>query len=329
MTDPRVDNGFESWAAEGFTIDERGKLVGAKPGEPNNWGRWGPDDQQGTLNLLTAERVAAAASLVRTGRRFSLGTAIGAPTPTYRPEPLHLFRYTTSDALVRDPGMFPGMQISDDYLFMALHGSSHIDALCHVASENALFNGFWAGATSSGSGARRLGVHQYSQGLVGRGVLLDIARFLDVEYLAMGDGADASLLQNVAAAQGVEVLPGDLLLVRTGFLGWWKQTGEPTLNNLLSGGLSARALPWLAERDIAMIGADNLAVEGVALPDEPPLTFHIGALRNLGLPLCELLALDELAEDCATDGIYEFLFVAAPLTVVNGAGSPLNPIAIK
>ena len=170
-------------------------------------------------------------------------------------------------------------------------------------------------------------------GIVGRGVLLDVARHQGVDRLQKGFAIGADLLDETARAQGVEVGAGDILLVRTGHIGWWYQLEDKS--EFMAGGpaepgLSAYTVPWLHERDVAMVATDTLAAE--VLPGEPGLpllSFHRGALCDLGLPIGEMFELDELAEDCASDGVYEFFFAAMPLPVVGGVGSPINPVAIK
>src|SRR5687767_5600766 len=167
------DQPLQPWVPPTYTVDEHGKMSGARAGEPNNWGRWGEHDQRGTANLLTPERVAAAAALVRTGKRFSLGLPIGGPaTPGYRAEPLHLFESTTGDKVLGEAGL----QYSDDYLVLNLQATTQIDGLSHFGAGGRLYNGFWAGVVTSHSGAKRLGVHHLADGIVGRGVLLDVAR---------------------------------------------------------------------------------------------------------------------------------------------------------
>jgi kynurenine formamidase len=316
VPDPKL----RAWKPPTYEVDERGKVIGAVPGDPNNWGRWGDDDQRGCLNLLTPERVAHAATLARTGRRFSLGLPIGGPTPMpgYRPPPLHLFGETTGDFVLGDGRL----QYSDDYVVMALQASTQLDGFGHVAGSDVLYNGYWAGLITASSGARRLGIHHMADGIVGRGVLLDLARD---ESLPGGHAIESAELEAAATAQGVEVGAGDIVLIRTGHLGWLLDGGGDETAG--APGLTYRALPWLHERDVAMVGLDNIAAE--VLPAEGALPFHVGAIRDLGLMIGELFDLDALAADCASDGVYEFLFTASVLPVVNGVGSPLNPVCIK
>jgi kynurenine formamidase len=313
---------FRGWQPPTYDVDERGKVVGATPGEPNNWGRWGDDDQRGCLNLFTPERVAAAAALARTGKRFALGLPIGGPDkmPGYRPAPLHFFKQTTGDFVLGDGRL----QYSDDFMMLALQATTQLDGFGHVGNGDVLYNGFWAGLITASSGARRLGIHHLADGIVGRAVLLDIARHRGVDRLDGGTAIESDELAAVAGAQGVTVGAADILLIRTGHLAWLLAGNEETDG---APGLTYRALPWLHERDVAMVAVDNLAAE--VLPAEGPLPFHIGAIRDLGMLVGELFDLDALAADCAADGVYECLLVAPPLPVVNGVGSPLNPIAIK
>ncbi|MCZ7527670.1 MAG: cyclase family protein [Acidimicrobiia bacterium] len=304
--------------------------MGAVPGEPSNWGRWGDGDQLGTTNLLTAERVAAAARLVRTGRRFPLGLPIGGPpTPGYRPAPLHLQAVTAGDSVLGDGGR-DGFCASDDYVVMALQASTQLDGFGHVGAGATLYNGFWSGLVTTRSGARRLGIHHLAAGIVGRGVLLDVARHAGLDELAPGTALGAEELAATADAQGVEVGPGDALLVRTGWLGRRLVEGRPVGPGGGEPGLSDRAVPWLAGRDVVLVATDTMTCEVVPPePGTPMLTFHARALRDLGMLLGELFDLDELAADCAADGVYEFFFAAMPMPVVGGVGSPVNPLAVK
>ena len=321
---------LDAWDPPAYRVDQLGKVSNARPGGLNNWGRFGPEDEKGLANLFTADRIVEAARLVKTGKRFSLGLPIGVPSPGARPAPLHLFQHATGDSVLGDPGMFPGQQVSDDYIVMALQATTQIDGLCHVAVDDTMYNGFWGGLVAGGHGARRLGVHNFADGVVGRGVLLDVARHVGVDRLDDGFSIEVGLLDEVVRAQDVQIEPGDVVLLRTGYLEWWyAQPTPPGIESLLCGGLSPDTLPWLAEHDVAMVGADTVAVEVIPWRGDRPLPFHAGAIRDLGMLLGELFDLGELADDCERDGAYEFLFVACPLPVVNGAGSPINPVVVK
>ena len=316
-----------TWTPPRYTVDERGKVVGARPGEPNNWGRWGDDDQRGTANLLTPERVARAAALVRRGERFPLGVPFGhGPISAYRSPPLHLFGVTAGDGVLTGAPV----QASDDYMVMALQAATQLDGLAHVGADHVLYNGFWVGLVTATTGARRLGIHHLGEGIVGRGVLLDVAGHVGVDALEPGFAIGPDLLDATAAAQRVDVGAGDVLLVRTGHLGRWYAGDKEKVGKGSEPGLSVDTVGWLHEHDVAMVAADNVAVEvNPAEPGRRWIDFHIAALRDLGLLLGELFDLDALAADCAADGVYEGLFVAMPLPVVNGVGSPLNPVLIK
>jgi kynurenine formamidase len=328
------DARFDGWDPPEYRVDTFGKVIGAQPGAYHNWGRFGDDDQIGTANLFTAQRVAAAAALVRTGKRFSLALPIGPPTPGgYRAEPLHFYSFAAGDGVLGGGRGGSRFQVSDDYVVMALQASTQLDGFGHVGADATLYNGYWAGLVTAAGGARRLGVHKLAaQGLVGRAVLLDVARHLGVEHLEAGFPIGPDELDGAAAAQGVGVEPGDVLLVRTGHLGWKMDLarGSAEATSRHEPGISTRAIPWLHDHDVAMIATDNAACSVVpAEAGDEFLTWHVAALRDLGLLVGELFDLDELAGDCAGDGVWEGLFVAAPMPIVGASGSPLNPLVIK
>jgi kynurenine formamidase len=324
---PVTEEALEPWEPPDYRVDREGKVIGASPGTPNNWGRWGRLDQRGTANLLTPARVARAAGLARTGRQFSLALPIGhgQPTPGTRPAPRHVMHRPMSDAVVGDT--MSGIESSDDLIILDLQATTQLDGHGHFARGHVLYNGYWSGLVTGRSGARRLGIHHHAGGVVGRGVLLDVARATGLDPF---EGViSPEMLDATAAAQGVEVEPGDILLVRTGWLGTWLD--DPDLRRRRrSAGLSLETIDWIAAADVAMVAADNTTVEAIPGPSgHPLLPFHAAALRDLGLLLGELFDLDGLALDCQADGVYEFLFVAMPLPVVNAVGSPLNPLALK
>jgi kynurenine formamidase len=325
VPEPRI----KKWEPPKYVVDENGKVVGAKPGPHNNWGRFGDDDQLGCANFLTDDRVAAAAALIRTGKRFSLGLPIGGiVTPGYRAAPLHFMKMVAGDGVLGDS--LGGLQGSDDYMVLALQATTQLDALSHIGRDEVLYNGFWSGLVTARSGARRLGIHHFANGIVGRAVVLDVGRHCGDGILSGGFAIGPEQLDAACAAEGVDVQAGDILLVRTGWLGDALRRGVEKPSSEGEPGMSPSAIPWLAERDVTMVATDTMTCEVVPFEDGyPPLSFHVGALRDLGLLLGELFDLDELAADCENDGAYACFFSAMPLPVVSGVGSPLNPVVIK
>jgi kynurenine formamidase len=221
-----------------------------------------------------------------------------------------------------------GVSFAADQLAMNIHGDvdSHIDALCHVSYEGALYNGVAPGAVTS-QGASELSIDDARDGIVGRGVLLDIPRFRGVQWLEPGDHVTAADLAGAEAAQQIRVGPGDLLFVRVGHrlrrnqLGPWDVAASRA-------GLHPQAMEFLAERQVAVLGGDSnsdtapSAVEGVDFP------VHVLAVNAMGMYLLDYLQFDDLIAHCETAGRWSFLCVIAPLRLPGGTGSPVNPIAI-
>jgi len=283
----------------------------------SNWGRWGPDDQLGALNLIAPEVTAAAAATVRTGRTVSCARPLNTEAAADNPAPVaHHMIGTATEGW------------GADYFAVAPHGfaTSHIDALCHIFYEGKLFNGYDTG-TVTAHGATRLGIHHLQDGIVTRGVLLDIPAVRGVDALEPGEAIFPEDLEAAEERAGVRVRPGDALLVRTGR--WvWRATHGPWNIAAQAAGLDAACLPWLRERDVATLGSDAVSdvmpsrVEGVGMP------IHEIAIVALGLHLMDNLDLDALAAACADEGRWGFLFVVAPLVLRRGTASPVNPIAV-
>jgi kynurenine formamidase len=284
---------------------------------PSNWGRWGDEDQRGTANLLSDAGVLAAAGLVRGGRVYSLAAPLspdGPNLPTRRP---------TWHVVTQRQRASGGDDMSaDDVVMLHTHGTTHIDALCHIFVGDTLYNGHPASSLSP-YGATRCGI-QHVGPIVARGVLLDIATHRDRPRLDGGEPITPDDLDACARAQGVEIQPGDVVLVRTG---WWQ---------LFNGGSDARSAfyasepgptgdcgQWFHDRDIVALGADNPAVEVVASWTDP-LPLHRAVIWGCGGYLMEFLDLEALA----ADRVYEFMFVATPLRLQGGVGSPIVPIAV-
>jgi kynurenine formamidase len=326
------------WSPPTYSVNDQGKVVGGYlPTGPHNWGRWGEDDRCGTLNTITPDLVVRAAGLVSRGRTFSLALPISGDAPRWwgRRAPLHYFTMTGSDAVTGLPhsGTEPGVTFTDDYLDMALQASTQWDGFAHWSVQDCLYNGFWAGSITS-AGSHDLEVSAWKDKIVGRGVLLDVARFSGVDPLPPGTAITAEVLDATAKQQDVTVGTGDIVLVRTGHLAHWYELTSDDERSRWGGhapGLSRSTVSWLHELDIAALASDTQGVE-VAPNEEPivrPHPLHQAALIDLGLPLGELWWLEDLARDCAEDGAYEFLLVAPPLNLPGAVGSVLNPQALK
>ena len=302
----------------------------------SNWGRWGANDRLGTLNHITPERIAAAARLATTGKVFALGI----PLDRNGPQSGTRQRFNPIHAMFRDGGDAPktpdevkaaeGYGGSDDWIVMPLQCVTQWDSLAHIFYEGKMYNGYDATLVTS-SGAAKNSIFKTKDKIVGRGVLLDVAKHKGVRALEPGYAITVADLEATAAAERVEVLPGDLLLVRTGHMSRYLDKGDWKHFDLDPfPGVSVHTAPWLHAKQIAAIGTDNYAVE--VRPSEIPgfrNPFHVVAIANMGLTLGEIFVLEELAADCAADGRYAFLLVAPPLPVVRAVGTPINPYAIK
>ena len=315
-----------------------------------NWGRWGDDDRLGTLNFIGEAQRARAATLVRRGASFSLSQAFDMDGPQLgwrrRTNPIHTMLGTGTDtaAGVKD---FPhGISGADDMITMPLQCSTQWDGLGHIFDRGIAWNGRPAGAVVTSEGDLVTGIEHAASVIVGRGVLLDLGRFLNPEgTLRQTQGAETAAgelpdgyaittaeLEACIDAQGATsaVGRGDLVLVRTGRYaralreGWNGYAGGP------SAGLSFTTAGWLHRTEIAAVATDTWGFE--VRPNEFDDAFqplHQVVIPNMGLTIGEMWNLEELAADCAADGVYEFLLVAPPLRITGAVGSPVNPIALK
>jgi len=292
-----------------------------------NWGRFGASDERGALHFITPAKRAAAALLVRDGHTVSCARELPVQPSVENPVPAHHHMLRAGDDCVL-AGI--GLEASLDYIGVAFHGqaTSHLDALCHVFVDGRMYNGFPAGDVKS-TGAQRCSVMTAREGIVSRGVFLDLPRHRGVPWLELGEVVRREELDAAARAQGVSVEEGDVLLVGTGrdarraTLGVW----DPVSEGLA--GLHPDCVPWLHERRVAVLGSDGVSdpIPGLGLPGWR-LPVHQCCLVAMGVPLLDNLALADLAAACAERGRYEFLLVVAPLRVEGGTGSPVNPIAI-
>lgn len=293
----------------------------------SNWGRWGTDDERGTLNLMTPDVIRAAAGLIRRGHTFPLGIPFSSDGPQdgkVRPNPRRLMSETGAEP--RYPGAF---RYADDYVFMALQAGTQWDSLAHVFYDEQLYNGFPSSAVTE-RGAVHCSIDAASDGVVGRAVLLDVARARGVDWLGAGTPVTPDDLDAVCATQGVEVGPGDVLLIRTGWIEKFFEDGDAAAFKAGEPGLTIACAEWLRERDVMAVAADNFAIEMIPgeYPDEV-FTLHMVLIRDMGMLIGEMFDLRDLSQDCAADGVYEAFFCAPPLRFPGGIGSPLNPLAIK
>jgi kynurenine formamidase len=312
--------------------------IAAMGDQVRNWGRWQSGDEIGALNLITNQRRVAAAGLVRRGEVFSLclplserGPQPGSSPPTplggsaARSNPVHFMVRTGSEP---DSHLGATCYWADDAVTMYLQAGTQWDALSHVHYGGFIYNGHRADVVD-GSGAHRCGIDKACNQFVGRGVLLDVARVHGVPSLSPGYAIRPEELDEAEKAGGVSVTEGDIVLVRTGLMSTWKETGEWSAFSQPQPGLHFHCAKWLHERGAAAVAADNLSVEAASGMDDIYVPFHMLALRDMGLHLGEFWYLEDLAADCAADGIHEFLLVAQALPFEGAVGSPVNPIAMK
>jgi kynurenine formamidase len=283
----------------------------------SNWGRWGERDQLGALNLITPAKRVAAAALVRSGRTVSCARPLPTAPAADNPAPVvHLMTATATEGY------------GGDYVALASHGyaTSHIDALCHIFHDGKLYNGHPIERVTA-RGALELGIHELRDGVVSRGVLLDVPRARGVAYLEPGEPIFVDDLERAEAQCAVRVEEGDVLLLHTGRWACRDARGAWNAGELLAG-LDASCLPWLRERGVAALGCDGVSdvlpsrVAGVTLP------IHEVAIVALGLHLIDNLDLGRLAEACAEEERWEFLLTVAPLVLRRGTASPVNPLAV-
>ena len=286
----------------------------------SNWGRWGKDDELGTLNLITAKKRREAAGLVRLGETVSMSLDLN-KTPD------HLNANPFKHELSR--GEFSGHQVAGDRYEVEYHGfaHSHMDGLPHFAHKGFFYNGVPYSAAKS-SGSEKLGIHNAGiNGVFTRGVIVDMPRFLGLDYLDPGTALTAEDFEAWEKAHGVKIASGDVLLVRTGR---WAKVAQDGQWNFLekAAGSHASLATWLKQRDVAVIGCDGVSdvmpsgVEGLVNP------LHELVLVGLGMPILDNLDLEAVATKAAELDRATFLFVGAPLRVPGGTGSPMNPLAV-
>jgi kynurenine formamidase len=285
----------------------------------SNWGRWGEDDQRGAVNLITPERTVNAAGLVRSGRTVSLAREFPKVASPANKNP-------AEHRLSRVKHQPPPRGAAVDYYGIWFHGltSTHLDALCHVWDTRGMWNGRDPDQELSEAGSRWAGVEQFKDGIVTRGVLLDVPRHRGVPYVEQDRPVHGRELAEIAETQGIELRPGDALAIHCGREAysaakpeWGAEPAHP--------GLHGSCLKFLRDADCSVLVWDMMELAPTGY--EPEWAVH-AALFMYGIAFLDNALLTPLAEACADEGRYEFMLVAAPLHVVGGTGSPVNPIAV-
>ena len=300
-----------------------------------NWGRWGADDQLGTLNLITPEVVLAARDCIRHGRTIPLAVPLehdgiqvgfvpGRDNPTMA---LHALNEGMDPD--DDPDSF---HTSDDHVSLGLQAGTHWDGLGHVSYSGKMYNGYDASTITAEDGATRCGI-QHLRSVCSRGVLLDVARARGVDLLDCPYAITAADLDAAAEMGGVEIRSGDIVLVRTGRMSLYHSGGGMAYclgpgQDGSNAGLSLSTVPWLHAHDVAAVANDTLAFE-VYPSEADTLAVHMLHLVDMGLTQGQNWDLEALSVDCEADGVYEFFLAATPEPFVGGVGSPVAPVAIK
>ena len=284
--------------------------------ELSNWGRWGKADQIGTLNLITPQKRKQALGLVKDGLSVSLAHTIDKQKAADNPRPLG--QEMTLDA---------GGHAMDLYTIW-YHGSviTHIDALCHYSFDGKIFNGFERSAIAPGPGCPSNGIENHKAGIMTRGIIVDLPRLKNVPYLEPGTPVYASDLEAWEKYAGIKIGSGDALFLRTGR--WARRSEKGPWNVAASAaGFHASVMPWLRQRDVALLGNDGVNDVQPSGVDGSPRPIHQLAIVALGLPLVDVMDLEAAAETAARLKRWEFLLTAAAVPVLGGTGFPLNPIA--
>lgn len=295
----------------------------------NNWGRWGPEDERGTLNLITPDVVRSAVSTVRDGKRFDLsipmsdeGPQLGFVKGRTNPERttiMHLLLHGEDER---------GVRFNDDAVTMGVQAATHWDSLAHVSYDGRLYNGFPTSVIDPGLGATRLGAEKLGP-IAGRAVLLDLAGSLGVDRLEGGHALTPHDLDAACEHAQVEIREGDILLLRTGQM-QHLLAGDKMAYLISTAGPSMQSVQWFHSRGVAAVATDNLSFEVFPGEDDDVfLPVHMLHIVEMGMVQGQNFNLEALAADCADDGRYEFLLTAMPEPIVGAAGAPTTPVAIK
>ncbi len=306
----------------------QGDLLNWMKNDLNNWGRWGADDQKGTLNHLSSKKTLQAISLVTEGVTVSCARPVGFSASVDVPRPPQHFMVSAGDTYRK--GETGDRQVAMDYFGMIFHGHTvtHIDSLAHFFWDGETYNGRPSSVVSTAEGATEFDVMAASGGIVTKGVLVDAPLLRGVDFLERGDGVGVADIEAAEREHGVKVEQGDVLLLRTGQLGQREVTGPVDVNVGGSSGPSPEILPLLHERGVAVIGSDT----GNDVAPNPYERFsnpvHQVGIVGLGLWILDNAWLDNLAEECKKRGKWEFMISILPLKLPGVTGSPVNPMVM-
>ena len=302
--------------------------------ELSNWGKWGKEDQIGTLNYVTKDNIVNAAKLIKQGKVFSLGIPLDSEGPQNglfggRFNPIHQMLATGTDAIAGQQD-WNKIRYADDTLNLCVQGATHWDALGHIFYEDKAYNGYNAKLIDS-KGLNVLGIENSKDKMNGRGILLDIARYRNVDWLQDGESISNDELDACAKSQNVEIKQGDFVIVRTGQMEQRLDCGE--WGGYAGGdapGLAFDTAEWIYDKEIAAICTDTWGCE--VRPNQTKdaqQPWHWVVIPMIGITMGEIFYLRDLASDCDDDKVYEFFFCAPPLPITKAVGSPINPMAIK
>jgi len=296
----------------------------------SNWGRWGDGDEIGTLNLIDGDAVRRGAASVRTGRPFSVAGRLDQHSPQIGSIPGRVNPLRTMIAINDQYGSdADNFCVNDDIVVMGLQAATHWDALAHVSYGGLIYNGFPASTVTAEGGAARCGIARVRT-LTTHGVLLDVARAQGVDRLAPGTGIGIDDLDAAVDLASISIEPGDVVLVRTGHMQLYKARDRQSYTGGEQPGLTVDTVTWMRDHDVAAVATDTVALE--VFPGEHAAVLfpvHLLQLRDMGLTQGQNFDMEALADDCAADGVYDFLLEASPLPFIGGLGSPVNPVAIK
>lgn len=321
----------------GLDPDQDKRMSQLLAGSPKNWGRWGDSDEVGALNFLTNSEVLRGVRAIKSGKVITCGELIASPDgdPIF-PSRTQPVRSNTQDRGDYETGRVTslpgGAQYADDQIKMFLQGSTQYDALGHVWYDNQLWNGYPANETVGGM--KKAGIQPIAErGIVGRGVLLDMAAYKGKFALEKGDTLGLEDILGAAKKQGVTIEKHDIICMRIGFLQLLKTQGaQEFYKDFNEPGMiySPELVDWFHKMEIPALCTDTISNEMDFDPETGmQVILHCALMRNLGITFNEICNFEALAKDCHADGQWDFLYVAAPLKVYQGTGSPLNVVAIK